>query len=133
MSDNIFYRASRTKLRFQSEQGLLTVEDLWDLPITTTRAKAASLETVGNTLLRRQQELGATSILQGRPSAERITVDLAIEIVREVIRVKQLEAADAERQAQNRSERARLEALIRAKIEQNASVDDLQKQLTALS
>ena len=32
-SPNIFQYATRTKLRFQSVKGLLTVEDLWDVPL----------------------------------------------------------------------------------------------------
>ena len=33
----MFEQASRSKFRFNSSQGLLTTEDLWDLPLTSTR------------------------------------------------------------------------------------------------
>ena len=36
----IFKTASRKKLRFVSPQGLLNVEDLWDLPLTGTRGRS---------------------------------------------------------------------------------------------
>ena len=36
----IFMKATQKKLRFDSTQGLLTVEDLWDLPLTGTNKKA---------------------------------------------------------------------------------------------
>jgi hypothetical protein len=32
---NIFEEASRKKIRFESSKGLLTVEDLWDVPLKT--------------------------------------------------------------------------------------------------
>ena len=37
---NLFEHASRNKLRFASPKGDLSVEDLWDLPLTSTTGKA---------------------------------------------------------------------------------------------
>ena len=37
MSNNIFEYATRSKLRFQSSHGVLTVEQLWEVPL---RSKA---------------------------------------------------------------------------------------------
>ena len=37
VANNLFERATLLKLRFTTEYGMISVEDLWDLPLTTTR------------------------------------------------------------------------------------------------
>lgn len=43
-TDEMFQQATRLKLRFSTSQGQLTVEDLWDIPLTSTRN--ASLDSI---------------------------------------------------------------------------------------
>lgn len=40
MSKELFELASRKKFRFESVKGLLSAEDLWDLPLTSNTGKA---------------------------------------------------------------------------------------------
>ena len=96
MSDNIFLTASRVKLRFQTVQGPLSVEDLWTIPLTTTRPNKASIETIGADVLARQVELervqGAGSILGGStPSPELAEVNLQVSVLRKVVEIRQAE------------------------------------------
>jgi hypothetical protein len=37
---NIFEQATRAKIRFSTPVGMLSVEDLWDLPLTSTQGQA---------------------------------------------------------------------------------------------
>jgi hypothetical protein len=39
-TDVLFQKATRAKLRFETPKGLLSVEDLWDLPLTSAINKA---------------------------------------------------------------------------------------------
>ena len=45
---NIFEQAARQKIRFESVLGLLCVEDLWDLPLTSLNSKRANLDDIAN-------------------------------------------------------------------------------------
>ena len=54
---NIFEQATRAKIRFSTPVGMLSVEDLWDLPLTSARARA-NLDDVARLL---DAELKSTS------------------------------------------------------------------------
>lgn len=56
MSENIFEVATRNKIRFTTSKGTLSVEDLWDLPLTST--KSVSLDSLAVDL---QKQINATS------------------------------------------------------------------------
>ena len=46
----MFERATREKFRFNSPQGALSAEDLWDLPLTSDRANRANLNDIAKEL-----------------------------------------------------------------------------------
>lgn len=48
--ENLFILATRNKYRFQSNVGLLSVEDLWGLPITSQRSEALTLSMLAQNL-----------------------------------------------------------------------------------
>ena len=132
MSD-LFLRATRAKLRFQSAAGLLMTEDLFDLPIKTTDSRKPSLENVGNALLQAQREIPEESILSTGPTnPARTKVNLAIEIVKFVIAVKQHEATEAAARLAKKQEADRLREIIAARKATETPVEDLEKQLAAL-
>lgn len=132
---NSFLQASRLKLRFTSPIGQLTVEDLWDLPLTTTRTNKASLENVGTPLLARQRELeeGASIFSDAKPSPEAELVKLQVTILREIAVIRQAENKAKTEEAAKASERARLEQLIRDREGAELPLDELKKQLASLS
>ena len=133
MSDNLFLRATRAKLRFQSPAGLLTTEDLFDLPIKTTDSRKASLEVVGNILLQQQRDVPATSILSTEatnPAYARL--ELQIEVVKFVIATKQAEADAAAKALAIKQEKDRLRELIATRKAAETPVADLEAQLAAL-
>jgi hypothetical protein len=132
MSD-IFLQASRLRLRFPSVVGLLSVDDLWGLPLTSVSQSKASIENVGADLLARQTKLKGTSILRNsKPSKESEELDLSIEILRVIANTLQDEADAKTLAAAKRSERERLEGIIAEREVKEAPLDTLKARLAEL-
>ena len=99
-TNNIYHRAARLKLRFASPKGLLTVEDLWDLPLTG----ANSLDGIALNLHRLQKSKAdePTSFVTPVEAVQNVD-SLAFEIVMDVLKIKMAErdakAAEKERKA----------------------------------
>lgn len=135
MSD-LFERAVRKKLRFNSAKGLLTVEDLWDLPLTSSSASAVSLQSVATPIFGKQHELtGVQSLFEGpaAPSAEKINVDLQVEVIKYIAAKRRQEADAATLAAAKASQVAELRAQLNKKKLEGASAEDLERQIAALS
>lgn len=92
----IFEKASRMKLRFDSLKGSLSVEDLWDLPLTST-VNRASLDTIAIGLNRQLKET-SNDVSFVRP-VERTNTELQLkfDVVKRIIdvRVAERDAAKA--------------------------------------
>jgi hypothetical protein len=135
--NNIFLQASRARLRFPSVVGQLTIEDLWDLPLTAESPKKPSLENIGAPLLARQNDLTklrGESILSDAtaPSAELVQVTLQVSILREVARIRQEENKARTVAAAAKSERDRLDALIQGREEKELPLEELKKRRESL-
>ena len=89
----MFEKASRLKLRFRSQSGSITAEDLWDLSLTQLDNIAVSL----NRELRGTED----SFLETRKDQ---TLELRFNIVKHVLDVKKEELHDA-KQAKANAER----------------------------
>jgi hypothetical protein len=133
-SNDLFLRASRLRLRFPSVVGLLSVEDLWNLPLISTTKAKPSIENIGADLLDQQSKLKGGSILRNlKPSKETSELDLSIEILRVVANILQDEAEAKTLAAAKRSERERLESIIAERESKEAPLDDLKARLALLS
>lgn len=133
---DLFEAAVRKKLRFPSSKGLLTVEDLWDLPLTSAKPTDVSVQTVATPVLARQSELSGVQALfepaSAKPSAERVVVDLQVEIIKYIVATRRREADAATLAAAKASEKATLQAQLEKKRLEGASVEDLERRLAAL-
>ena len=58
----MFEKATRRKLRFTSAAGLLSTEDLWDLPLTSATGKA-NLDDIAKALNRRLKDAEEVSFV----------------------------------------------------------------------
>ena len=130
---NIFEQAARQKIRFESVLGLLCVEDLWDLPLTSARARA-NLDDVARLL---DAELKSTSSVSFVNDVSEVNAKtkLMFDVVIHVINTKITEAKAAKSAADVREKKQKIMAIIERKQEESlsaASIDDLQQMLASL-
>ena len=134
MSDsNLFITASRKKFRFASERGDLTVENLWDLPLTSKNG--FNLNAVAITVNAELKSLAEESFVETSTNPRRKDLENMLEIVKYVIAVKQDEAKAATERVAKQELKRKLREAIEAKegeALQSASLEDLKAQLAAL-
>jgi len=119
---NIFERATRLKLRFETGRGLVSVEDLWDLDLLPKgRSNNLNLDDMGKSIRSALKEfdtegesLVANAQATKAQNKERSRLQLAFDVIKHVIDVRVSEAkAKTDRQAV-RQERADLQELLQA-------------------
>jgi len=130
---NIFEQATRAKIRFSTPVGMLSVEDLWDLPLTSTRARA-NLDDVARLL---DAELKSTSSVSFVNDVSEVNAKtkLMFDVVIHIINTKITEAKAAKSAADVREKKQKIMAIIERKQEESlsaASIDDLQQMLASL-
>ena len=131
--NNLFIRATRLKLRFASVKGELSLETLWEVPL---RSKDAfNLDEVFRTANRAWKAATEESIVETKKTKEHQRLELAVEVVRFVVKTK----LDEEEAAAKRADRAKEREAILTVIEEQekeklgaASAADLRRRLKAL-
>lgn len=97
----MFEKASRMKLRFNTQRGVLSVEDLWDLPLI-------QLDNIAIALNKKLQESKTESFIKTR-TKDTTELELKFNIAKHIIDVK---LQDAELEGKSLEELAKeLEAL----------------------
>lgn len=109
----IFEQAARRKLRFPSDRGSLTVEDLFDMPLTSR--DGFDLDTVARAVNRDLKAEDEESFVDTKPNARRAELALQLEIVKHVIATKKQEAQDRLARAGRVAEKARLLEILEKK------------------
>lgn len=80
----IFEQASRLKLRFETTKGFLSTEDLWDLSLV-------SLDSIYRVINKKLKEETEESLITTRSKSNK-ELDLKVEILKHIVKVKQEEA-----------------------------------------
>ena len=121
---NLFVIAARKKFRFDSTKGQLTIEDIFDLNLT-------SLDSIAVNLDEKIQKLGRKSFVQ-KKAASTSDFEDQLEIVKFIIETKQAEAEESKIRLAKAAQRAFLLNLKEKKqMEQleGLSLEDIEKQL----
>lgn len=102
-----FEKASRKKIRFESSVGLLTTEDLWDLPLTSKGTKP-NLDGLARAVSAELRSLTEDSFVEERPDPRKSDLELKLDIMKAVIKHKLDARSAAEKAAQNEERKRRL-------------------------
>lgn len=132
---NIFELASRQKLRFTSSRGLLTTEQLWDLPLLSKAKDFFDLNSVAMAVNSDLKSFSEESFVETKNSPEKERLGLMLEVVKHIIGVKQQEQKDREAAAEKKAKRERLIAEIGKRQDDKIgqmTEDELRKQLEEL-
>lgn len=129
-TNELFVTATRRKLRFATTRGDLTIEDLWDLSLKDLdRIAVVTAKAI---------EPSAVSFLENPdPKKDRITEEntLRLEILKEVIRVRQDENKSALEASKKATQKRFLTELLEKKkmdALEGLSLEDIEKQLAEL-
>ncbi len=120
-SINIFELASRKQLRFISNKGTISTEDLWNMPLTSKNG--FDLDTIGAQVLADLDDLKSRSLVNTAPHPRAPELDLKLALLKHVIAFKQEANAAALAKAKKTEERNKLIDLLGKK--QDAALDAL--------
>ncbi|MBN7759739.1 hypothetical protein JYP52_01205 [Nitratireductor aquibiodomus] len=125
---NIFETATRKKLRFPSNKGELTAEQLWDLPLT-------SLDTIARQINQDLKAVSEEGFINVKPDPRKPDLETKLEVLKHIIAVR-LKAVEDAKSASARSEKRRkLAEALANKEEQDLaqlSKEEILKQLEEL-
>ena len=128
----MFEKASRLKLRFDTSMGQLDVEDLWDLPLTSTNR--ANLDDIARGLSKQVKEAETESFVVKPAKANEATL-IKFDIVKHIIEVRLAENEAAATARANKERKQQILAIIASKQNEQlaaSSIEDLQKLAEAL-
>jgi hypothetical protein len=117
-SSNLFEAATRLKLRFESSRGVLSTEDLWDLPLTSQRAGLSSLDAIAVHLHRQVQSSTTDPVSFVNPAAttkESSELALKLEIVKHILTIRLSERERAREAAERVEKKQRILEIIARK------------------
>lgn len=123
-STNIFEIASREKFRFDSSKGLLTVENLWDLPLTS--GIKVSLDAVAKKVNAELKAVTEESFVVTTSNPAKASLETKLEIVKYIIQVRLAENEARLASVKKAAEKEKLLSVLDQK--QDAELQDLSKE-----
>lgn len=126
---NIFEKASRARVRFDTPRGQFSVEQLWSLPLISDVGDRLSLDSVAKSISRAMREIDEESFV-GVKSKESDLLELKLDLVKHVIEVRKKEVEEQEMALVNAQKRKKIDKILAAKEDEGLkglSVEELMK------
>lgn len=130
--DNLFEKATRQKLLFESKVGQINTEQLWDLPLLSKNG--LDLDTVAKTA-KRQLDAASEESFVSSTSPAKALAELRLEVVKHIISVKLAEKDAAAKKASKAELRKQLTAALAEKQSdalKGMSVEEIERKLAEL-
>lgn len=132
---NLFEYATRNKLRFSSSKGDLTVEQLWDAPLRSSRDDF-NLNQIAKTANKALKAATEESFVETtRKTVEETRLEMVMETIKYVIETKMAEEQQAAANAARREEKQKLLQILAEKQDNQLSelsVRELKNRIAAL-
>lgn len=129
----LFEQASRMKLRISTPAGNLSVEDIWELPLTS-RTNKLNLDDIARSLHQELKSQDEVSFVTEKTSPKQSLLQLQFDIVKHVIDVKLAERNAAVNATKEKEKKDKILKIISEKEEdnlKNLSVDELKAMLSS--
>lgn len=131
---NIFEQASRSKLRFDTNRGTLTVEQLWDMPLTS-KNNSFDLDTLARGVSQGLKSLSEESFVEASSNPVKAEEELKLEILKHIIQVKLDARTNAVKALEKAAQKHTLQEILAQKKQQalyEMPVTELEKRLKEL-
>jgi hypothetical protein len=131
--DNMFAQALRKKIRFNTSKGLISTEDLWDVPLTANNG--FSLDDIAKDIHRELKGMGEESFVNTEDNINndrRNFLELQLSIVKYIIDVKLAERKKRQEERINAQKKETLLSILEQKKNEqlkDLSIEDLEKML----
>ena len=129
---DLYKKAAIEKWRFETLQGSVMVEDLFDLPLTSRRA---NLNDVAKSINKQIKDAGEEDFVSTSNNVTNVLRE-KLELVKDIITTKQAEIESRENELALIQRKQYLKSLITEKkgdIDKGKSLEDLEKELSSLN
>lgn len=130
---NLFEKAVREKTRFDTIKGIITVEQLWDMKLTSK--DGYDLDTLAQNIYKDLKESSEISFITPKSNEKQKDLEFRLELVKHIIDTKMAEAKAKNEAAVKAETKKKIMERIAKKQDEamdSMSIEDLQKQLDSL-
>lgn len=123
----LFEKATREKVRWETSKGLLSAEDLWDLSLP-------SLDTIAKAVNKKLKEESEESFISAKSSANE-TLELKLEVLKHIIGMKLAEKEATKSRMERLAKIRQLKELAVSKANEqlaSKSLEEIQKMIAEL-
>lgn len=127
----MFEKATRMKLRFESQRGPLSTEDLWDLPLT---GRTVSLDDIARSIHKqiKEEDNDISFVTPSVSGKESLMTQLRFDIVKHIIDVKIAERDAAYAAADKKAKKQKIMELIDKKQDEALSSKSVEELLAMI-